>query len=205
MPGRAGRTEPGGEALVCMSRARMKLEPGERLLLACTARTRRRSCPPCCGRSAAVLAAATVVALLARSSAPHGVRLALDLLVAGVRRARRAALHARRLAVGSHAARTDDAPRLRRRPARRRAARLADDVAGRHPQHRRQPQLRRAPARLWDAHARRRAAGSRRPLRRAMPSASPRRSSRPAPHGRTWVQNEGPAVSDQPAPHSRLA
>ena len=25
------------------------------------------------------------------------------------------------------------------------------------------------------------------------------------PNGRTWVQNEGPAVSDQPAPHSRLA
>ena len=61
-----------------MPRARTRLEPGERLLLA-AGRTRRRSCPhsraPSCRARRG-----DVLALLARSSAPHAVRVALDLL-----------------------------------------------------------------------------------------------------------------------------
>ncbi|MDP9257702.1 MAG: thiol reductant ABC exporter subunit CydC, partial [Actinomycetota bacterium] len=62
-----------------MSRARMKLEPGERLLLA--SRPHPAALLPAALRAlGALLAAATVMALLARSSAPHPVRLSLDLL-----------------------------------------------------------------------------------------------------------------------------
>src|SRR3977135_2570444 len=75
-----GRTEGGnGEAVVCMPRARMKLEPAERLRLAC--RPHPAALLPALLRAiAAVLVTTTVLALLAHSSAPHGVRLALDLL-----------------------------------------------------------------------------------------------------------------------------
>ena len=60
-----------------MSRARMKLEPGERLLLACRPHP-AALLPALLKAIAAVLATAMVVALLAHSTAPHGVRVALD-------------------------------------------------------------------------------------------------------------------------------
>jgi hypothetical protein len=62
-----------------MTRARMKLESGERLLLA-TRPHPAALLPALLRASAAVLAAAVVIALLARSSAPEPVRVALDLL-----------------------------------------------------------------------------------------------------------------------------
>ena len=62
-----------------MSRARMKLEPGERLLFA--ARPHPAALLPALLRAlGVVLAVAIVVALLAQSSAPEPVRIALDLL-----------------------------------------------------------------------------------------------------------------------------
>jgi hypothetical protein len=72
-----------------MPRAHTKLQPDEHLLLA------RRPHPaallPALLRAlAAVLGAAFAIALLARSSAPHGVRLALDLIAVAL--AARAAL-----------------------------------------------------------------------------------------------------------------
>jgi hypothetical protein len=63
-----------------MSRARMKLEPGERVLLA--TRPHPASLLPALLRALGVIAeTAIVLALLLRSSAPHGVRVALDLPV----------------------------------------------------------------------------------------------------------------------------
>ncbi len=62
-----------------MSRARTKLEPGERLLLA--TRPHPAALLPALLRAlGVVLAVAIVLALLARSSAPDPVRIALDLL-----------------------------------------------------------------------------------------------------------------------------
>ena len=160
---------------VCRARARNS-SPAS----ACCSR-RGRTRPPCCPRLlralGVVLAVAIVVALLAQSSAPEPVRIALDLLALALRRPHRAALRARGLAVGSLALRADDPARLRGRPARRRAARLGDHAARRDPHRRRRSQLRRAPLRLRDAHARRRAARARRAASSATPSASPRRSS----------------------------
>ena len=128
MSGRAGRRSRAAKPLVCMPRARTKLEPGERLLLA--SRPHPAALLPALLRAlGAVLAAAIVLALLARSSAPDARAPRARPARARVRRARRAALHARRLAVGSHAARADDAPRLRGRSARCRAPRLGDDAA----------------------------------------------------------------------------
>ena len=66
-----------GEAAFRMSRARTKLEPGERLLLA--TRPHPAVLLPALVRALGVLlAAAVVLALLLRSSAPHDVRIALD-------------------------------------------------------------------------------------------------------------------------------
>jgi hypothetical protein len=66
-----------------MSRARMKLDPGERLLLA--SRPHPALLLPALLRTLGVLlAAALVLALLLRSSAPPGVRIALDLPVIAV-------------------------------------------------------------------------------------------------------------------------
>ena len=77
----AGRRSAGGEAASRMSRARMKLDPGRaaaaRRAPASRDSSSRRSCAP----SASLAAAAVVLALLLRSSAPHGVRIALDLPV----------------------------------------------------------------------------------------------------------------------------
>ena len=72
-----------------MSRARMKLEPDEQLLLAGRPHPAALLGPlvRCLGL---LLAAAAAIALLASSSAPHGVRVALDLIVLAV--AGRAAL-----------------------------------------------------------------------------------------------------------------
>jgi hypothetical protein len=62
-----------------MPRSRTKLEPGERLLLA--TRPHPAALLPALLRAlGAVLATSVLLALLARSSAPHGVRIALDLL-----------------------------------------------------------------------------------------------------------------------------
>lgn len=72
-----------------MSRARTKLEPDEPLLLASRPHP-AALLPPLLRALGVVLAAAVAVALLASSSAPNAVRLALDLIVLAV--AARAAL-----------------------------------------------------------------------------------------------------------------
>ena len=123
MPGRAGRAEPGGEALLSYDarahETRARRAPAAGLPAAPGGAAARRSCGPL----GAVLAAAIVVALLAQLVGAARRAPRARPARAGVRGARRAALHARRLAVGSHAARADDAPRVRRRPARCRAPR----------------------------------------------------------------------------------
>jgi len=181
----------------------MKLEPGERLLLA--SRPHPAALLPAALRAlGALLAAATVMALLARSSAPDGVRLALDLLPLAF--AARAALRFTR-AVWQWD-RTLLALTTRRvfvvapRGAVRRAWQ-AMSLAGIHgtgvshgfggrllgygtltlgdgPQSREVRYVsdaERVAEAILDA----------------------------GPHGRTLIRNEGPAVSEQPAPHSRLA
>ena len=200
-----GRTEePGGEALVCMTRARTKLEPGERLLLAC--RPHPAALLPALLRAvAAVLATATVVALLAHSTAPHGVRIALDLLALAF--AARAALRFTR-AVWQWD-RTLLALSTRRvfvvapRGAVRRAwetmslagihsTRVNHSFGGRL--------LGYGTLTLGDGPQGRdvRFVTDAERVADAILEAGPN-------GGRTWVQNEGPTVSDQPAPHSRLA
>jgi hypothetical protein len=199
-----GRTEvPGGEAVVRMPRARMKLEPGERLLLAC--RPHPAALLPALLRAvAAVLATATVLALLARSSAPDGVRLALDLLALAF--AARAALRFTRAVWRWD--RTLLALTTRRvfvvapQGAVRRAWQTMS-LAGIH-----------------DAAVHHSFAGrllgygtltlGQGPQSRDVRYVSDAEKIAEAildagPHGRTWVRNEGPAVSDRPAPHSRLA
>ncbi|HET6171915.1 MAG TPA: PH domain-containing protein [Gaiellales bacterium] len=181
----------------------MKLDPGERLLLAC--RPHPAALLPATLRSlGALLAAAAVIALLARSSAPAGVRLALDLIPLAF--AARAALRFTR-AVWQWD-RTLLALTTRRvylaapRGAVRRAWQslslggihstgVTHSFGGRL--------LGYGTLTLGDgpqACAVRYVSDAER-IAEAIQDASP--------HGRTWAQNEGPAVSDQPAPHSGLA
>jgi hypothetical protein len=186
-----------------MPRARTKLEPGERLLLA--TRPHPAALLPALLRAlGAVLAAAVVLALLAQSSAPHAVRIALDLLavaVAGraVLRFTRAvwrwdrsllALTTRRVFVV--------APRGAVRRAWEtmplagiRSAAVSHSFAGRL--------LGYGTLTLGgDGQGRDvRFVTDAEHIAEAILDASP--------HGRTWTHFEGPAVSDQPAPRSRLA
>jgi Bacterial PH domain len=187
-----------------MSRARMKLESGERLLFAVRPHP-ALLIPALLRASGVLLAAALALALLLRSSAPDGVRIALDLPVialAGrsVFRFARAvwqwdrallALTTRRLFVAS--------PRGRLRRAWEtiplgaiRAADVHHSFAGRL--------LGYGTVTLGPG-------ANGRELR--FVSAAERIADTilaASPHGgRTWTQIEGPAVSDQPAPRSRLA
>jgi hypothetical protein len=181
----------------------MKLEPGERLLLAC--RPHPAALLPASLRALfTVLAAAATLALLARSSAPHAVRLALDLIpLAFAARAavqftravwqwdrtllalttRRVYLVAPRGAV-RRAWQTMSLTGIRSTGATHSFSgrllgygtlTLGDGPQGREVRY--VSDVERVAQVIEDA----------------------------SPHGRTWVQNEGPAVSDQPAPHSRLA
>lgn len=187
-----------------MPRARTKLEPGERLLLA--TRPHPAALLPALLRAlGAVLGAAVAVLLLARSSAPDPVRISLDLLVIAL--AARAVLRFTR-AVWQWD-RTLLALTTRRvllvapRGAMRRAwqtmslvgihstgvshsfmgrllgygtLRLGDGPGGRDVRY------------VTDAER----------LANAILEAGPY-------GGRTWTQIEGPAVSDQPTPRSSLA
>jgi hypothetical protein len=187
-----------------MSRARMKLDPGERLLLA--ARPHPALLIPALLRALGMLvAAAVLLALLLGSSAPHGVRIALDLpiiAVAGrsVFRFARAvwqwdrsllALTTRRIFVV--------APRGRLRRAFEsmplgaiRSTAVQHSFAGRL--------LGYGTLILGDgANGREvRFVSDAERVAEAFLEASPH-------GGRTWTQIEGPAVSEQPAPRSRLA
>jgi hypothetical protein len=181
----------------------MKLEPGERLLLAC--RPHPAALLPASLRAlGAVLAAATAIALLAHSSAPDGVRLALDLLPLAF--AARAALRFTR-AVWQWE-RTLLALTNRRvfvvapRGAVRRAWQ-AMSLAGMHSagvSHSFGGRLLGyGTLMLGDG-----------PQGREVRYVSDAERIADAildagPHGRTLIRNEGPAVSEQPAPHSRLA
>jgi Bacterial PH domain len=187
-----------------MSRARMKLDPGERLLLA--ARPHPALLIPALLRALGVLVAtAVLLALLLRSSAPHGVRIALDLPVIAlaarsVFRFARAvwqwdrsllALTTRRVFVV--------APRGRLRRAWEtmplsaiRTSGVEHSFGGRL--------LGYGTLTLGDGpsgHEIRFVSDAER-VAEAFLDASPQA-------GRTWTQIEGPAVSEQPAPRSRLA
>jgi len=181
----------------------MKLDPGERLLLAC--RPHPAALLPATLRAlGALLAAATVMALLARSSAPNGVRLALDLLPLAF--ALRAALRFTR-AVWQWD-RTLLALTTRRvfvvapRGAVRRAWQ-AMSLAGIHSTGVRHSfggrLLGYGTLTLGDGPQGRevRYVSDAERIAEAILDAGP--------HGRTLIRNEGPAVSEQPAPHSRLA
>jgi hypothetical protein len=181
----------------------MKLEPGERLVLA--SRPHPAALLPAALRAlGALLAAAIVIALLARSSAPDGVRLALDLLPLAF--AARAALRFTR-AVWQWD-RTLLALTTRRvyvvapKGAVRRAWQ-AMSLAGIHSTGVTHSfggrLLGYGTLTLGDGPQGRdvRYVSDTERIAAAIQDASP--------HGRTWVQNEGPAVSDQPAPRSRLA
>jgi hypothetical protein len=181
----------------------MKLEPGERLLLA--SRPHPAALLPAIVRAlGAVLAAATVMALLARSSAPDGVRIALDLLPlafaarAALRFTRAVwqwdrtllALTNRRVLVvapqgavrrawqtlslaGIHSAGVSHS--FGGRLFGYGTLTLGDGPQGRDVRY--VSDAERVAEAILDA----------------------------GPHGRTLIRNEGPAVSEQPAPHSRLA
>jgi hypothetical protein len=181
----------------------MKLEPGERLLLAC--RPHPAALLPAAVRAlGALLAAATVMALLARSSAPNGVRLALDLLPLAF--AARATLRFTRAVWRWD--RTLLALTTRRvvvvapRGAVRRAWQ-AMSLAGIHStgvSHSFGGRLLGyATLTLGDGPQSRevRYVSDAERIAEAVLDAGP--------HGRTLIRNEGPAVSEQPAPHSRLA
>ena len=120
-----------GRRSLCSDAARAhELEPGECLLLAC--RPHPAALLPALARAVVtVLATASVLALLARSSAPHAVHVSLDLLAVAF--AARAALRFTRAVWQWDRALL--ALTSRRvfvvRPARRRAARVADDDARR--------------------------------------------------------------------------
>jgi hypothetical protein len=187
-----------------MSRARMKLEPGERVLLA--ARPHPALLIPALLRALGVLiGAAVLLALLLRSTAPHGVRIALDVPVialAGrsVFRFARAvwqwdrsllALTTRRVFVV--------APRGRLRRAWEtmplgaiRSTGVQHSFAGRL--------LGYGTLTLGDGASGRevRFVGDAERVAETFLDASPH-------GGRTWTQIEGPAASEQPAPRSRLA
>ena len=193
-----------GEAAIRMSRARMKLEPGERLLLA--TRPHPAVLLPALVRALGVmLAAAVVLALLLRSSAPHDVRIALDVPVIAV--AARAAfrftravwqwdrsllaLTTRRIfLVGPRGAvrRAWETMPL----GAIRATGASHTFAGR--------QLGYGTLTLGEGSGGRdvRFVTDAERVADAILAASPH-------GGRTWTQIEGPAVSDQPAPRSRLA
>jgi hypothetical protein len=182
----------------------MKLEPGERVLLA--ARPHPAVLIPALLRTLGVLiAAAVVLALLLRSSAPHGVRIGLDLPVialAGrsVFRFARAvwqwdrsllALTTRRVVVV--------APRGRLRRAWEtlplaaiRSTGVQHSFAGRL--------LGYGTLTLGDGPGGReiRFVSDAERVAETFLDASPH-------GGRTWTQIEGPTVSEQPAPRSRLA
>ena len=187
-----------------MSRARTKLEPGERVLLA----TRPHPAvllPALLRALGSIAAAAIVLALLARSSAPHGVRIALDLPVIALagravfRFARSVwqwdrsllALTTRRIYV------VGPRGRIRRSSETMplgviRAAGASHTFAGRL--------LGYGTLTLGDGPSGRdiRFVGEAERFADAILEASPH-------GGRTWTQIEGPAVSEQPAPRSRLA
>jgi hypothetical protein len=186
-----------------MSRARTKLEPGERLLFA--ARPHPAALLPALLRAlGGVLAVAIVLALLAKSSAPDPVRIALDLLALAfaartVLRFARAvwqwdrsllAVTTRRVFVV--------APRGAMRRAWETMPLGAIHTAG--VEHSFNGRLfgyatltlgegPRGRDVRFVSHAER--------VAHAILEANP--------HGRTWTQIEGPAGSDQPAPRSRLA
>jgi hypothetical protein len=187
-----------------MTRARMKMDPGERLLVA--ARPHPAFLVPALLRALGVVAASAVVlALLLRSSAPHAVRIALDLPVIALagrsvfRFARVVwqwdrsllALTTRRVFVV--------APRGRLRRAWEavplgaiRTTGVQHSFAGRL--------LGYGTVTLGESsgeHDVRFVADPER-IADAILAASPH-------GGRTWTQIEGPAVSEQPAPRSRLA
>jgi hypothetical protein len=181
----------------------MKLEPGEHLLLAC--RPHPAALLPAAVRAlGALLAAAIVMALLARSSAPNGVRLALDLLPLAF--AARAALRFTRAVWRWD--RTLLALTTRRvvvvapRGAVRRAWQ-AMSLAGIHStgvSHSFGGRLLGyATLTLGDGPQGRevRYVSDAERIAEVVLDAGP--------HGRTLIRNEGPAVSEQPAPHSRLA
>ena len=186
-----------------MSRARTKLEPGERLLFA--ARPHPAALLPALLRAlGVVLAVAIVLALLAHSSAPDPVRIALDLLALAfaartVLRFARAvwqwdrslfALTTRRVFVVAprgavrrvwetmplgaiHTAGVDHS--FAGRLFGYGTLTLGDGPRGRDVRF------------VSDAER----------VAQAILDANP--------HGRTWMQIEGPAVTEQPAPRSRLA
>ena len=188
-----------------MSRARMKLEPGERLLLA--ARPHPAALLPALLRALGVVLAAAIVhrpagAVVGARPGAHRARPAR----ARLRRPHGPALRARRLAVGPLALRAHDPARVRGRSARRRAARLGDDAARR----RSTPPASSTASRgrlfgyatltLGDGPRGRdvRFVSDAERVAEAILDANPH-------GGRTWTQIEGPAVSEQPAPRSRLA
>ena len=186
-----------------MARARLKLDPGERLLLA--TRPHPAALLPALLRAlGAVLAAAVVVALLERSSAPDPVRVALDLLTVAlaartVLRFARAvwqwdrsllALTTRRVFVVAPRGpvrRTWEAMPL----AAIHSAGVEHSFSGRL--------LGYATLKLGDGPRGREV----RFVGHAEHIADAILENNPA--GRTWTQIEGPAVSEQPAPRSRLA
>jgi hypothetical protein len=187
-----------------MSRARMKLEPGERVLLA--TRPHPAVLLPALLRALGVLAASAILlALLLRSSAPHGVRIALDLPIIAL--AARAvfrftrsvwqwdrsllALTTRRIYV------VGPRGRIRRTSETMplgavRAAGASHTFAGRL--------LGYGTLTLGEGPNGRdiRFVTEVQRFADAILEASPH-------GGRTWTQIEGPAVSEQPAPRSRLA
>ena len=160
-------------------------------------------------RALGVLLAATaiVLALLARSSAPHAVRIALDLLVIALRRA--APSSASRAPCGSGIARSSrsrPAASSSSRPRGRGPPRLGDDAARRDPHRGRASHtfagrlLGYGTLTLGDGPSGRdvRFVSDAERVAEAILEANPH-------GGRTWTQIEGPAVSEQPAPRSRLA
>jgi Bacterial PH domain len=200
-----GRTAgTGGEAVLRMSRARMKLESGERLLLA--TRPHPAALLGALLRAlGAVLAAAVAVALLAQSSAPDPVRIALDLLALAL--AGRAVLRFARAVWqwdrSLFALTTRRVFVVAPRGALRRAwetlplgaihsTGVSHSFAGRL--------LGYGTLTLGDGGRGRdvRFIADAEHIAETILDASPH-------GGRTWTQIEGPAVSDQPAPRSRLA
>jgi hypothetical protein len=186
-----------------MSRARMKLEPGERLLLA--TRPHPAALLPALLRAlGVVLSAAIVLALLAHSSAPDPVRIALDLLALAfasrtVLRFARAVWQWDRSLFALTTSRVFVvAPRGAVRRAWETMPLGAIHTAGVEHSF---------PGRLFGYGTLTIGDGPRRRNVRFISDAE--RVARAIldanPHGRTWTQIEGPDVSGHPAPRSRLA